>query len=322
MAKFCKETADKNLSEAVVNAYIWSIRQDKSSNKKITKFVEALWRFLFYAYFCYLGYVALFASPGTVSWLQDTKEHWRGWPTQPISSAISFYYNIELGAYIHQLMWTEVSRSDSVEMILHHLVTILLIVFSYLTSFTRIGSSILLLHDSADIFLESAKVFNYISKTSGNKGLSIYCDTLFAIFALTFLVTRLILYPRYLVYSLVYESPVMLGGVWPGYWTFAGLLVVLQCLHVFWFYLILRMVYSLLSTGIEKDVRSDDEEEVDDAKSTTTSQRGGSKPDSAENKVSVGAQGPVEKLVAAAAMDVRGNDDGRLLRSGKKSKAV
>ena len=187
---------------------------DKSS-KKITKFVEALWRFLFYSYFCYLGYMALF-QPEPVDWVRDTKEHWQNWPMQSISTAISFYYNIELGSYLHQLMWTEVSRSDSLEMMLHHIVTILLILFSYLTNFTRIGASILLLHDAADIFLESAKIFVYTSKAwKKNKTMFFYTDLmatiLFAIFALTFFGTRLVLYPRYLVYSLVVEAPAMLG---------------------------------------------------------------------------------------------------------------
>ena len=111
----------------------------------------------------------------------------------------------------------------------------------------------------------TAQVVNDISKASGNGSLSVYCDGLFAAFALTFFVTRLVLYPRYLVYSLLYEAPAILGGTWPGYWVFATLLVVLQLLHVFWFYLIMRMIVGLLSQGnVEKDVRSDDEADLAD----------------------------------------------------------
>lgn len=227
---------------------------------KIVKFVEAFWRFLFYSYFCFIGYRALF-FPQTASWVLDTKKHWQDWPMQEVTPLLMYYYKIELGAYIHQIMWTEVSRSDSVEMVIHHLATILLIVGSYMTSFTRIGASILLLHDYSDILLESAKIFNYISKAKGGKWACTVCDTLFALFAISFAITRLIFYPRYLVYSLLYEAPAILG-TWPGYPLFAVLLLVLQGLHIFWFYLILRMIPSLLSTGIQKDERSDDETEI------------------------------------------------------------
>ena len=63
-----------------------------------------------------------------------------------------------------------------------------------------------------------------------------------------------------MVWSLVYEAPLKLGGYWLGYYAFAGLLILLQILHVFWFYLIVRMIYKLITTGIDKDVRSDDED--------------------------------------------------------------
>jgi ceramide synthetase len=251
-------------------------KHNKLVDKKITKFIEALWRFMFYSFFCVLGIRALF-FPSTAPWVLDTRQHWEGWPLQPISDSIKFYYQIELAAYIHQLMWTEVSRSDTVEMVLHHLTTIMLVSFSFLTSFTRIGSSIFLVHDLSDVFLEAAKVFNYTSKAKGHKWASTFCDTLFVLFAVSFFVLRLIVYPRYLVYSLVVEAPEIMG-MWPCYWVFATLLVVLQCLHVFWFYLIARMVPSLLQTGIQKDERSDDEDDgmndvIDDANADTGGQK-------------------------------------------------
>ena len=77
--------------------------------KKVVKFVEALWRLIFYGVFCYVGYHALFV-PKTAEWIIDTKKHWDGWPSHKISdvSWLEFYYLVELGSYFHQLLWTEV----------------------------------------------------------------------------------------------------------------------------------------------------------------------------------------------------------------------
>jgi hypothetical protein len=122
-----------------------------------------------------------------------------------------------------------------------------------------------LVHDFSDLFLESGKCLNYLSKTKKYKfWASKATDCMFGIFALSFFITRLIIYPRYLVYSLLFEAPIFLG-YWNGYWFLGILLVILQCLHVFWFYLILRMVYKILIVGeVEKDERSDDEEDGDE----------------------------------------------------------
>ena len=222
------------------------------------KFVEAIWRFLFYLGFCVVGYVTLF-TPTTASWITDSAEFWNDWPNHDLPKNVAVYYQVELGAYFHQLMWTEVSRSDALEMIIHHFVTIFLVTLSYLTNFTRIGTAILLLHDSADVFLESAKVFNYISKTPGGGWSKPICDGLFASFAVTFFITRLIFYPRHILYS-VFVTARSRFGLSFAYLTFAGLLTILQVLHIFWFYLIARMIYlMILSGGVEKDIRSDDE---------------------------------------------------------------
>jgi hypothetical protein len=225
---------------------------------RMTKFVEAIWRFVFYSIFCILGIRALY-FPTTVSWVIDTEENWKDWPRQPMNSAVNLLYQIQLGSYLHQLMWTEISRSDAAEMILHHVITITVVLFSFITGFTRVGSAIFLCHDLADIWLELGKCFVYISRAKDNQWAKVYCDVFFVIFAVTFGITRLYIYPRYLLYSLLFEAPRMLG-MWPGYYAYAGLLLGLQGLHIFWFFLILRMVVRLMTTGIDKDERSDDED--------------------------------------------------------------
>ena len=238
-----------------------SVRRNRAIDLKVAKFVEATWRFMFYFCFCLVGYFVLFI-PETASWVLDTKDLWSNWPFHPISPAIHFYYQIELGAYLHQLTWTEINRSDALEMMIHHVVTIILLSFSFLTNFTRIGTSILFVHDSADIFLEMGKIFNYIQRCRRAKWAGFITDGFFATFTITFFVTRLYIYPMYLVYGLVIGAKNHFG-TWPGYYFYACLLVVLQVLHIFWFYLILRVLYRLVLTGqVEKDSRSDDEDDI------------------------------------------------------------
>jgi hypothetical protein len=254
------------MDSKVVFKYLWNRKRNSIMKTKISKFSEAAWRLTFYAYFCYVGYLALF-TPTTAIWIQDTHNHWIGWPYHVMSEMVEYYYQVELGSYIHQLLWTEVSRSDSLQMILHHLTTIALIVFSYLANYTRIGASILLLHDTADVFLEGAKVCHYISQ--GAKGRffrsfgKIGADVLFVVFAVTFFVTRLMLYPRFIVYSAYVESMEVFGTYsMSGYVVFTGLLTILQALHIFWFYLIAKMIYEMVKDGRGGDVRSSDDEDL------------------------------------------------------------
>lgn len=243
-----------------VRRAILNRRRNKANDLKLVKFSEALWRFLFYLSFNIIGYFALF-HPQTAFWIKDSTQNYVNWPHHPVPDLLRLYYLIELGSYFHQLMWTEVTRSDAAEMIIHHLATILLISTSYLNNFLRLGSLIMLCHDAADVFLEGAKLFNYASKVKEFKPVcSVVCDTLFATFAVVFLITRLILFPRYLIHTWLFESPTYLGTTF-NYYFLGTLLVVLQCLHVFWFYLISRMIVKLFSGGIKKDERSDDEEE-------------------------------------------------------------
>jgi hypothetical protein len=142
-------------------------------------------------------------------------------------------------------------------MFIHHIVTMLLLFFSYLVNFLRIGVVVLLCHDGSDVFLELAKLFNYLKMGS-------LCDVTFSVFALAFFVGRLVLYPWRVVYVAVVLGAEQVG-IWRGFYIFVGLLLVLQVLHLFWFYTIACMVYSFAATGgVEKDVREETESEPEE----------------------------------------------------------
>jgi hypothetical protein len=92
------------------------------------------------------------------------------------------------------------------EMMIHHIVTIFLIVFSYGANFIRVGSLVLLVHDASDVFLELAKLFNYAKCQT-------LCDIGFVIFAISFFVCRLILFPCRIIYATGIGASAMIG-VW------------------------------------------------------------------------------------------------------------
>ncbi|XP_029466659.1 ceramide synthase 4 isoform X1 [Rhinatrema bivittatum] len=226
--------------------------QDRPSMTK--KFCEASWRFVFYFHAFFGGLIVLHDK----SWFWDQREFWVGYPQQPLLPVVYWYYVLELGFYWSLLltMAFDVKRKDHQEQIVHHFTTIFLISFSYCANYVRAGTLVMVLHDCADYVLELAKMFNY---TKWKR----VCDVLFIFFALIFIITRLILLPSRVIYSTYYYSMEIFQPFF-GYYFFNALLMILQLLHVFWAYLILRMVYRFTFVGtIEKDVRSDAEESDD-----------------------------------------------------------
>lgn len=52
----------------------------------------------------------------------------------------------------------QVRRKDWLESMVHHIATVLLLVYSYYVNFARVGTMVLITHDISDIFLELAKL--------------------------------------------------------------------------------------------------------------------------------------------------------------------
>ncbi|KAK2895447.1 ceramide synthase 2-like isoform X1 [Channa argus] len=227
--------------------------QDRPCQSK--KFGEAAWRFFFYLLAFMAGLTCLIDRP----WFWHLRECWRGYPIQAMERAHYWYYMLELGFYGSLLLRisVDIKRKDFKEQVIHHLATIFLLIFSYCANYIRIGTLVMLLHDSSDILLESAKMFNY------GTGWKKTCDALFVVFAVVFLVTRLVIFPSKIIHTTLALSMEVFEP-FVGYYFFNILLMVLQALHIFWAGLILRMVYKFLKGKLEKDERSDEESEIEE----------------------------------------------------------
>ncbi|XP_036596370.1 ceramide synthase 4-like [Trichosurus vulpecula] len=216
------------------------------------KFSEACWKFLFYSTSFFDGLLIFYNK----TWFVQPQTVWNGYPKQPLQPALYWWYLLELSFYFSLLLTLtfDVKRKDFKEQVIHHFVTITLILFSYSANFLRIGALVLLLHDVSDIFMEACKMLIYTQWSRAR-------DIMFVVFALVFFVSRLILFPIKVLYTTSYTF-LTNYQVFFGYYFANALLMILQSLNAFWFFLILRMFYKLLSEGqVKNDVRSDIEEE-------------------------------------------------------------
>ena len=155
---------------------------------------------------------------------------------------------------LFEIKWSQNVRGDFREMFAHHLVTNALIFFSSYYRFTRIGSMIFLIHDISDVPIDMSKLANFVKW----KVTTIVC---FVVMVLTWIITRLTIFPFVICRAVVLESHEYLvtkGTLDPAlhdayYIIFYSLLAALLLLHITWFLILLRIGWTLVSTGERHD---------------------------------------------------------------------
>ena len=197
------------------------------------------WRWLYYSFAFAFGMYSLWDKP----WLWDMRECWWHYPYHSYDNDVWWYYMIEMTFYwsLCVSQFFDVKRKDFWEMFIHHVTTIALMAFSWTCNLTRVGTLVLAVHDVADVFLEAAKMFKYAEKQR-------VCDALFGTFTVTWIITRLGVYPTWILYSTTIQAPQLLE-MFPAYYFFNLLLSILLVLHVIWTYFILKIVYKACFSG-------------------------------------------------------------------------
>ncbi|KAG8516356.1 Ceramide synthase 3 [Galemys pyrenaicus] len=255
-----------NLTERQVERWLRSWRnQDRPCRMK--KFQEASWRFAFYLMMTIAGIAFLYDKP----WVYDLWEVWNGYPRQPLLPSQYWYYILEMSFYWSLLfsLGSDVKRKDFLANVIHHLAAISLMSFSWCANYIRSGTLVMIVHDVADIWLESAKMFSYA-------GWQQTCNILFFIFSIIFFISRFIIFPfwpvavtlpRLLVFRILYCTLIMPLHYLEPFFSYIFLnlqLMILQVLHLYWGYLILKMLKRCIFTKNMQDVRSDDEDMDED----------------------------------------------------------
>lgn len=139
-------------------------------------------------------------------------------------------------------------KSDYEEMVTHHIVTMVLYIGYFLANMHCIGAFIAVLHDISDIFVNLGRIAQASEYTKVSFGFSFIVLT-------TWAWTRLYILP-YCIWFLIYVSnpqffsTLELADVYVPYIkSMAFFLGCLAILHYWWFYLIVQMIYGIITKG-------------------------------------------------------------------------
>lgn len=247
-----------DLTERQVERW-WRQRRSQDKPSLLVKFCECAWRCFFYSYNFLYGLSILWDK----EWLWNIDHCYLGYPHQGVTNDIWWYYMVSLAFYWSLTMsqFFDVRRKDFWQMFVHHIATIALMAFSWVCNLHRTGTLVLLLHDCADVFLEGAKMAKYANYQK-------ICDCVFGLFTILWLVTRMGIYPFYIIWSTLIRAPTLLP-MFPAYYIFNSLLVLLLVLHVLWTWLILQIVYNSFAAGqMDGDIRSSSSELSDSSQNS------------------------------------------------------
>jgi len=223
--------------------------EDDVYEDKITKFAVAFWYATVYSGSIFLACRVVYDS----DWFFSTPHYWIGWPNLPLPPVLRWYYLLAVAYYIYSLfaLYIEPHQKDFSQMLIHHIATVALILFSFYVGFFRVGIPVLLVHDVSDPLLQIGKLFFYSGKQT-------VADIIFALFAVVFILSRIVIYPYYLLYTTYFESKQFLEYV-PFHREFNGFLFLLFILHLIWSATIIKMVYLAIRRG---GVQGDDRDIV------------------------------------------------------------
>lgn len=239
-----------------------SPKDEKKRVMGTMKWMDSCWEFTSYLLFTCMGLVASFPQ----EWFTDTRAFWTGCTQIPcdfeVSPKLNLLYNLEFGWYLQSLycMITKYGprKKDHNQMLIHHVVTMGLIGYSYAINLTRIGCMVFLLHDVGDVFLQYAKLAKYAKReTTATVG--------FLIFLCVWFVTRLWYFPAHIIRSSYYE-PIEIVAVphgvnpQPHYTIMLSFLGALFCCHVVWTYMILKVALKTVMTRSTDDIREDSDD--------------------------------------------------------------
>lgn len=131
--------------------------------------------------------------------------YFENYPCQELPIYLDTYYVFKLSLHLYELMYACIyytGRYDFPEYILHHIFTLVLVLFSYSINFLPIGAVIMFVHDFTDTFVCICKLSSDVTSMSTEM-------TTFSMMFMSWIYYRLWFFPNFLIknyYREVYNS--------------------------------------------------------------------------------------------------------------------
>ncbi|KAF8450583.1 TLC domain-containing protein [Boletus edulis BED1] len=238
------------------------------SRAKRDRFGEQGYAFVYFAVMGAWGFRIMSQLP---TYWYKTEHFFHGYPHWDMLPDLKQYYLVHFAYWCQQLivllLRLEKPRKDHNELVVHHIVTILLVGGSYLLNMTLIGNAVFMSMDIPDVFLAISKILNYLQLTHAKLVAFIVFLCIWTYFR--HYLNIVMLWSVWYQYDLVPEANRVWrpeAGVWLVWWMkhqIFLLLLMLQILNLFWYYLILRIALRSLKPSTMTDDRSDDEDDGD-----------------------------------------------------------
>jgi len=222
---------------------------------KVNRFGHTLIKLCFFVTISIYGYIVLKDKEYTPWILGGSGDITESFPEEfPYLSYyedVAYYFLWGLSYHVMSLVYHLAlpKKPDFMEMFLHHICTIFLIAFSYMSGYLRIGSLIFFLHDVTD-------VASYLMKTSVDTQSTTFNKITYTNLLVSWGIGRLFIFPVFLIKEAMF-SPRMVKIYIHGYYFFNIMLVILFCLHVYWYCLFLKMGFAYATRGVIKDAQAE-----------------------------------------------------------------
>ncbi|PNH02608.1 LAG1 longevity assurance 2 [Tetrabaena socialis] len=203
----------------------------KSPLERSRVVLDSAWIAAFAA--CLAGFawwVTVWDNGGCTPW--STTACFAEWPNHPVALGQRLYMVLAFAYYLYELAGTVLGIGTRLkaDMVAHHIVTMALILIAYQVNLKRMSVMWQALFDISNPILHTAKALN----ASGVKQLGPLKWLMFNLFALTFLVCRVLAGPV----SILWPSFTIARDVLPASYCYTcwGLMVFVYALQLLWFY--------------------------------------------------------------------------------------